>query len=192
MIYSINEGFFGKKPNKLIESDVKNAEERIKACIKYFDDGLKIITQMKLAVCKNNFTDSDEAKVKECMKKLANLEDDFKKKYSDRKLTVSVNSLIRKYNRTDVGDIEFPEGASEEYRALVKKVSANGQYTKQLTTIAHKFFKLSDEYTVMYNKRKELSPNHLGNVDLFGGMVGNYIGSIPVVKLGFGKGPSVE
>lgn len=187
MIYSINEGFFGgNKPNKIIVADVRAAEARIKAIIKYFEDYLKILTTLKAAVCKDNFTDADAARVEACYKKWSDLDKAFNEENSDRKLTVAVNSLIRKCSNTDVSNLQFSEDTSDEYKSLVKKISANGQYTKALTVIANKILKMNDDYTIMHNKRKELSVEHNKACEKFGGMVGTAIGTIPVVKLGLG------
>ena len=186
MIYSINEGFFSNnKPNKTVLANIKAAEERIKVLIKYWDNWLKIATKMKNAVCKEDFTDADLKVAKECMQQFNEAEKKFIEENKDKKLTVAINSLIRKNCRTDINDLQFSEESPEEYKSLIKKISANGQYTKSLTTIANKFFKLSDEYTIMYKKRTELSSEHHIACEEFGGMVGLAIGSIPVIKLGF-------
>ena len=186
MIYSINEGFFSSnRPNKVVASDVKAAEERAKSLIQYWDNWLKIAIRMKSSVCKESITDTDLKTAKDCMQQFSNAEKKFKEENKDRKLTAAVEYLIRKNCRTDVSNLQFSEDTSEDYKSFIKKISANGQYTKSLITIAHKFFKLSDEYTVMYKKRTELESKHHVACEEFGGMVGIAIGSIPVVKLGF-------
>ena len=184
MIYSINEGFFDKdKPNKIIVADVKAAESTIRDMIKFFDDYLKIITEMGKAVCKEDFTDKDAEKAKACMQKLSNMGG----LPGDRKLIVACGKLIRTNCRKDINELGFTEDTPDDYKALVKKVSSHGQYTKQLDSISHKFFKLNDEYTKMYNKRKELSATHNKACEEFGGMVGYMIGSMPNVRLSLGK-----
>ena len=179
MIYSINEGFFDKgKPNKVIVADVKAAEELIKGFIKFFNDALNIITDMRNAICKDNVTDKDLKKVKDCMQKL----NDMGPVSSDRKLINACVQLIKANCKKDVGDLEFAEGTPDDYKALVKKVSAYGQYTKQLDSIYAKYFKLNDDYAKMWNKRKELSTEHFKACEEFGGMVGYMIGSMPNIK----------
>lgn len=187
MIYSINESFFNNgKPNKIIAADVKAAENKVKELIKYFEDALKVITEMRNTVCKENFTDKDTDKIKACMQKLTDLDKASADK-ADRKLTIAVNNLIRSTSKKDLDELKFSDDTTDEYKALVKKVSAHGQYTKQLQSIAHKFFKLNDDYTKMYNKRDKLSNDHNSACEQFGGMVGWMIGSMPVVRLGLGK-----
>lgn len=180
MIYSINEGFFdNNKPNKIILENISDSENCIKDIIKYFEDTLKIITNMKNIVSKENFSNSDNKAIKDNIQKLSDLDTVPK----NRKLTIAVNKLIKSYHNKDLEEINFPEGTSNEYKNLVKKVSKHGQYTKALINISHKFFKLNDCYNDLHDRYREFDSDRKTACEQFGGIVGYMIGSMPVVQL---------
>ena len=175
MIYSLNEGFFDKKPNKFAISNPKETEDAIKAVLKYYEDSIKYINKMAALVGKEDYFDTDGDKMADYMTELSKIEE--KLKDIPAKARRAQYQLLKAYATKEYNEADIPEGASKEYRALHKKVCKNGEFVKAFMQHSRTLYKHADRYD-SYRKR-DMNTIHKNACEQYGGMVGILIGSIP-------------
>lgn len=177
MIYSINESFFSKKPNKYAIENAKDLDKAVKTFLKYFSECYKLITSMGGIVSKDNFTDSDTEKVDALYKKWSDLNeilDELNQK--DRNLAFK---LLKVYGTKEYCEEDLPDSVTQEYKTFHKKICKNGEYIKQFMQHSRNLFKQAERYDDLRKKYDHMDTSHKTACEKYGGFIGTMIGSIP-------------
>lgn len=178
MIYSINEGFLPKKPNKFALENPKAVEAVIKGFIKYMEDSIKLVNKMGALVSKSDYTDADDATMTAYLETWKQLDAKFGKDY-ERKARVSMIKLLKAYATKDYNEEDIPADASTEYKTLHKKICKNGEYIKTIMQHSRNLHKAADKYADLRKKYGDMNSIHTTACENYGGYIGWLIGSIP-------------